>query len=225
MLKSRDEIIRILVRPFPQEALKSRQGGGGKMFTYIEGHTAIHRLNEATGNNWSFEIINMPPMILMGENKQKKQQFLVTVHGRLFIPELGSRDDVGVQMITLDGGEDLYKGAVRDCLKRCASNFGMALELYGEHYEAPAPVQPNTKRQLAAEYERTTGNALTKELWEKEIKERFNTTPDTLLDDDVQPWLLDLRAQATYTAPTEEKSETATPLADAVKKGRTRVTA
>lgn len=223
-MKDRNVIISILCRPFPKEALKERDGGRGQKFKYIEGHTAINRLNEATDNNWNFEIIEMPPMIPMGKNRNGNEQYLITVRGRLTIPGLGSRDDVGIQMFTIGGGEDLYKGAVRDCLKRCASNFGMALELYGEDYEAPPTVLPETKRQLASEYQRVYGQMMTRETWMRVSQEQFGKSGDDVLDSEAQVWLTTLKQQPNLEqAPTEEATGPVVPeggLVNAVKRGR-----
>lgn len=114
-----------LTKKFPEEAHKHRPGPGKSTFTYVEGHTVINRLNEATGNRWSFEII-----------QQWVDGDIRFCWGRLVIPGLGHREDIGVVRAPLAGGEDLQKGHVTDCLKRCARLFGVGIELYGEDYEA-----------------------------------------------------------------------------------------
>src|SRR5690242_313903 len=48
--------IKRLTAPFPESAHKQRTVGGGKSLTYIEGHTVILRLNDATENHWDFAI-------------------------------------------------------------------------------------------------------------------------------------------------------------------------
>lgn len=114
-----------LTAPFPENALQQRQGGGGKLLTYVETHTVIHRLNDATGNCWDFKLTSLE---LTGD--------LWVAQGELTIPGLGTRSGIGVQKVTEKGGEDLVKGAASDCLKKCATLFGVALELYGPDYEA-----------------------------------------------------------------------------------------
>lgn len=114
-----------LTRPFPKHAIKRREGARGRAFDYVETHTVIHRLNEATGNQWDFRI-----------TRQDWRGDLLIVTGELSIPGLGTRTGTGVQKISDGGGEDLVKGAASDCLKKAATLFGVALELYGPDYEA-----------------------------------------------------------------------------------------
>lgn len=115
----------ILTAPFPQSAIKSRAGGGGKQLSYVETHTVIHRLNAATGNCWNFSIL-----------RESMEGNLLVCHGELTLPGLGSRQAIGVQLITEKGGEDLRKGAASDSIKKCSTLFGVGLELYGPDYGA-----------------------------------------------------------------------------------------
>lgn len=137
-------LLAALGKPFPREAVKTRPGGMGKPFSYVAGYTIIHRLNDATGGMWdweikSFEFRPLPP------TSKGKDQWLVVVTGTLGIPGLGSRSGVGVQVVVDGAGEDLVKGASTDALKKAATLFGVALELYGEDYEdEPAPLPEPT---------------------------------------------------------------------------------
>lgn len=136
----------ILTRPFPESAIKQREGGGGRMLDYVEGHTVIHRLNEATGNDWSLEV--------------KKLEFrsdLTIAHVALTLPGLGTREHIGIQEVRGAAG-DLTKGAITDAIKKAATLFGIGLELYGPDYEAgevdtrpqrPAPSRPAAARTSA----------------------------------------------------------------------------
>jgi len=117
-----------LTKPFPKNAIKQRQGGGGKMLDYVETHSVIHRLNEATANCWDFKVTRF-----------EQTGDLIIALGELTIPGLGTRTGTGVQKVTERGGEDLVKGAVSDCLKKAATLFGVGLELYGIDYENLAP--------------------------------------------------------------------------------------
>src|SRR5690606_22229652 len=125
-----------LGKPFPKTAIKQRRGGGGKSLSYVETHTVIHRLNSATNGDWSFHIRDV----------QWRNDVLM-VQGELTIPGLGTRSGFGVQQVVERAGEDLVKGAASDALKKCATLFGVALELYGSDYEANMPPQaPQTAR-------------------------------------------------------------------------------
>lgn len=130
----------ILTRPFPTAAVKQRAGGGGKMLDYVEGHTVIHRLNEATGNTWDMTIKSISRQDL------GNGQSLLTAHVAITIPGLGTREHIGIQEVR--GGGDLVKGCVTDALKKCATLFGVGLELYGPDYEAGETDAPQAPRQI-----------------------------------------------------------------------------
>lgn len=125
--KTPAEMLEALGKAFPKNALKQRKGGGGRSFTYVETHTVIHRLNSAT-NGWDFHI----------KDVQWRNDVLI-VQGELTIHGLGTRSGFGVQQVVERAGEDLVKGAASDALKKCATMFGVALELYGSDYEANEP--------------------------------------------------------------------------------------
>jgi hypothetical protein len=117
-----------LTAPFPRAAVKQRVVGGGKSLDYIEGHTCIHRLNDATGNHWNFTIDKIERTQIDDNNA------LLMAYVTLDLPGLGTRSHIGVQAVHARGGEDLVKGAVTDALKKAATLFGVGLELYGPDY-------------------------------------------------------------------------------------------
>jgi hypothetical protein len=146
----------VLTRPFPPELLRTRRGTNGKQFSYVEAHTVVARLNEATDYEWSFEVVRHE--ILADE---------VIVLGRLVIDGVAkmafggssvTRDSSGKEMSIAD---DL-KAATSDAIKKTASLFGCGLEMYGAAPSAPSrsrtadqPPAPRTEdrltnRQLAA---------------------------------------------------------------------------
>ena len=127
-----------LGKPFPQTALKQRTGGGGRSFTYIETHSCIHRLN-AVCESWDFRIVSV-----------EWRDDLLIVQGELTIPGLGTRSGFGVQKIAPNAGEDLVKGASSDALKKCATLFGVALDLYGPDYESGEVAAPSQQQRQAA---------------------------------------------------------------------------
>lgn len=213
--------LEILTRPLPNSAIKTRKGGGNKDLRYVEGHTVIHRLNEATGNNWSLSILDISERTL-------GKQTLLTARVALTLPGLGSREAIGVQLVSDNGGEDLAKGCITDGLKKAATLFGVGLELYGPDYEsAPAappqhPTQPRNgqagatapdavaEARLAfyAECEaqaldyRTNGkpdkNKLMQIIREKSLGWRSDNPPSSAAEwDDLTATLIGLRVDAT----------------------------
>lgn len=118
-----------LTDPFPRSAIKQRQAGGGRMLDYVEGHTVIHRLNDATDNCWDMEVKDITSKDVGGST-------LMIARVALTIPSLGTREALGVQLVHERAGEDLVKGCLTDALKKAATLFGVGLELYGPDYEA-----------------------------------------------------------------------------------------
>lgn len=122
----------LLESTFPPEQIKQRNGSFGKTLDYIEGHTVIHRLNEAFDGCWSFEIVSHD--ILDDE---------VVVQGKLSADGV-VKSQFGSSAITRakdDGGivslADDLKAAATDSLKKCATLLGVGLYLYGSISLAP----------------------------------------------------------------------------------------
>ncbi len=115
----------ILERPFAPEQIKRRHGTNGDELDYIEGCAVIQRLNECFDAEWIFEI-------------QEHRVFddEVVVLGRLTAQAV-SKSQFGKSRITrskkdksiISLGDDL-KAAATDCLKKCATLFGVGLHLY-----------------------------------------------------------------------------------------------
>jgi len=140
--------------PTPPEFIRTREGKGGKKFTYVEGGYVIARLNQIFSPvGWEFEIID-----------EKDEQKEVIVKGKLTIKDLKSGYQVSKTQygmhekqpnITL--GANL-KSAATDCLKKCASMFGIALDLYwqqideeglaGKKKEEVKPPKKQTQKEL-----------------------------------------------------------------------------
>lgn len=139
-MTDRQQVIDALTKPFPREAIQRQQN-----FEYVSGETVIYRLNTATNYDWQFEITDHE--MVGGANAQGNKPALV-VYGRMRIPIIsdGWRSDMGTQ--ALENSKDdheIHKGAVTDCIKRCARLFGVGLHLWGPDIEAgeignrPAP--------------------------------------------------------------------------------------
>ena len=117
----------LLEKPFAPEQIKQREGSFGKTLDYVEGHSIIHRLNDAFDAKWSFEIL---------EHEIQKDTDEVIVLGKLSAGEViktqfGSsritRARESGEMISL--ADDLKAGAT-DALKKAATLLGVALTIY-----------------------------------------------------------------------------------------------
>jgi hypothetical protein len=144
----------VLTRPFAADQIRTRPGQSGKSFTYVEAHSVIARLNEASEFEWSFEVtkheVLAEEVIVLGK---------LTIDGITKMAFGGSsvtRDNSGKEVALAD---DL-KSAMSDAVKKAASLFGIGLELYGaapagqapRSDDRPAPRADDrlTSRQLAA---------------------------------------------------------------------------
>lgn len=114
----------ILTRPFPQSEVKQRRNEAGRTFDYVEAHAVITRLNEAFEGAWSFRVVQHQ----MIEDE-------VIVLGELSADGI-VKQHFGNASFTREGADamtvgETFKAAASDALKKCATEFGVALELYG----------------------------------------------------------------------------------------------
>jgi len=116
----------LLEKPFEPAQIRQRKGRNG-MLDYVEGHSVIHRLNEALDGAWSFEIM---------QHEIREEEVLVLAK---LTAEGITKMNFGVSQVTRERdsgalvslGDDL-KAAGTDALKKCATFFGVGLHLYAE---------------------------------------------------------------------------------------------
>jgi hypothetical protein len=114
-----------LERPFSPEQIKRRQGMNGDVLGYIEGSAVIQRLNESFDGEWIFEIqehrVYDEEVVVLG--KLTAQGISKSQFGKSRI----TRRETDSSIVSL--GDDL-KAAATDCVKKCATLFGVGLHLY-----------------------------------------------------------------------------------------------
>jgi len=112
----------ILEKPFMPEQIKRRQGTNGDVLDYIEGCAVIQRLNECFEAEWIFEIqehrVYDDEVVVLG--KLTAQGVAKSQFGKSRITRAKKDNSI----ISL--GDDL-KAAATDCLKKCATLFGVGL--------------------------------------------------------------------------------------------------
>jgi len=130
--RSAAEIRQLLSRPFRPEVIRSRKIAG-RQIQYLPTAAVRERLNRAT-NTWSFRIIDrrFESLMLSRWNEElRKSEYrevqVYTVVGELEIPELGSRQAIGLQEMDEGSGADLLQGAASDSLKKAARLFDVGL--------------------------------------------------------------------------------------------------
>lgn len=160
----------ILARPFPKEAIKQRKGNGGIYLNYVETHTVIRRLIEATGNCFDFRVLNID---------QKDGLVIATVE--LHIPGLGTRQHCGTARVVGGNDEDTVKCAISDAVKKVASlAMPSLLALYGPDYEAEQP-QPAAQARPAHTRPMATGVSQTRPVSARPVATAGNGTRSTLV--------------------------------------------
>ena len=115
----------LLEKPFSPDQIKQREGVFGDVLDYVEASAVIHRLNEAFEAEWMFEILD--------HHIYEKE---VVVLGKLTAQGI-SKCQFGKSKITLTKDEkrqvsigDDLKAAASDCIKKCATLWGIGLHLY-----------------------------------------------------------------------------------------------
>ena len=127
----------VIERPLDPARIKQRQGGQGMTFDYIGTEHAIQLLNEAFDYSWDSRIVSHE----------------ITENLAIALCELRVWDDTGSPIVkqqfgscNINRGVDqgaALKGAASDGLKKCASQLGVALELYLD--DTPAGFKPPTQ--------------------------------------------------------------------------------
>lgn len=122
--------LRVIQTPTNPEWIKMKNG-----LSYISGDTVTRLLNKAFLYRWSFEVVETRVVQSQAKkNETSTQGSVVQVHGRLTVPGWGVREQWGSQPLV--GGSDVqehaFKSAATDAMKKCASLFGIALDLYGK---------------------------------------------------------------------------------------------
>lgn len=154
--------VRVLSLPLNPAAIKKNQG-----FDYIEPSVAVRILDHAFGKDaWSFEIVNQwtndigDYNILFNVHGRLTVYFPVADGSGILNLVPRTRDYIAtttfrnivtassqgkklseIQHADLgkkDAGDSIWKATTTDCFKKCASQFGVALELYGKDATAKA---------------------------------------------------------------------------------------
>lgn len=134
--------LKYLLQRTPKDHLSERKAKGGGMWTYVTGTYVKKVLNLMFGWDWSFEIVEHNIDLII---KQCYVLGKLTINsgGKTIVKMQFGRADIkylanwekGVKVVTdqpLDVGNDL-KAAATDALKKCASEIGVASDVYGKN--------------------------------------------------------------------------------------------
>ena len=131
---------RIVAAETPADFIKTRKGKGGKEFKYTEVGYTIAKLNEAFSPvGWDFEVVEEKVIESGGKITE------VWVKGKLTVIDHKngwrvSKNQYGTKKHYGDKSEDnllgdTLKSAASDALKKCASLFGVALDVYWQQLD------------------------------------------------------------------------------------------
>lgn len=143
------QVIKMLGRTPPNHKY-SRPGKGGGHWTYVTGVYVKKVLNHVFGWNWSFEIVEhgreqnivwVLGKLIIHHPKDPQRQIVKMQYGRKEIMfKKGKPDEM------LDFGNDL-KAAATDALKKCASELGIAGDVYAaEEFKEIKMDQPEERQ-------------------------------------------------------------------------------
>lgn len=132
----------------PAKYIKKRQGRGGKQLDYVETGYVINKLNEVFSYMWSFEVVDEK----IGETQvYVKGKLTAHLSPTLSITKVqyGGKDIAkGSNGRPIDIGDDM-KAASSDALKKCASLFGIAQDVFwpaGKEYTEEPQKEEKTDR-------------------------------------------------------------------------------
>lgn len=142
----------------PTQHVKVKPGRGGKKVTYVEGGYVIAKLNEAFSPlGWDFEVVDQ------GQSERKTESNAegeVWVRGKLTIIDHKN----GYRVFKTQYGQhpihknvpigDAFKAAATDAMKKCASLFGIALDVYWSQDEKTGDTKAPAKMSVADMFER-----------------------------------------------------------------------
>jgi len=125
-----------MLQETPREYTYTRAGRGGQEFTYVTGNYVKRVLNYVFGWNWDFEIVSEKVFGMDSENGHIVVQGKLTVKSpddqlRIVKTQYGRADVKYLKKSgnPVDIGND-FKAAATDALKKCASELGIASDIY-----------------------------------------------------------------------------------------------
>ena len=153
---SSEQLLRILQKT-PEKHIYQRPGKGGGQWDYVTGTYVKKVLNYVFGWMWDFQILD-----------KGKEGDCIWVHGKLTVKDKNgnsiNKEQFGRADAKkkkeggyLDYGNDL-KAATTDALKKCASELGIASDIYGK--EEFSEITPEVKQAIIKDNSPATTNQI-----------------------------------------------------------------
>ena len=131
-----------LLKATPAQYVKQRPAKGGGTWNYVSGGYVKKVLNLMFGWDWDFEIVE-EKILIEAKEIVVKGRLTCRTNGRTIVKmQYGNKDIIfrkGTD-IPLSVGNDL-KSAATDALKKCASEIGIAADIYNAEEFRPIAVQ------------------------------------------------------------------------------------
>jgi hypothetical protein len=125
--------LKFILSKTPKKYVKTRPAKGGGTWDYVSGGYVKKCLNLMFGWDWDFEIVD-EQVLLEAKQVIVKGKLTCRSHGATIIKMQYGRQDIKFRKNSeapLDLGNDL-KGAATDALKKCASEIGIASDIYAK---------------------------------------------------------------------------------------------
>lgn len=129
-----DKQLAAITAPTPPQFIKTKPGRGGRQVKFIEGGYVTNQLNRIFGPlNWSFKITDRGESKRMTESNAEGEVWVygeITIHDHKqgYSVTKGQTGQHPIHKSVPIG--DAYKAAGTDALKKCASLFGIGLDVY-----------------------------------------------------------------------------------------------
>lgn len=142
-----------LLKPTPAQFVRTRPAKGGGEWKYVSGAYVKKVLNLMFGFNWSFEVDKFDVNLAAKQAIVLGRLTCIGSNGSPIVKMQFGRADIKFRQssdMPLDLGNDL-KAATSDALKKCASELGIAMDIYsGEemrHIEVVETVEEKDTRE------------------------------------------------------------------------------
>lgn len=143
---------RLINLPTPEDFIETKPGRGGKQVRYVQGGYVIAKLNAVFGPlNWEFKISERGQTERKNESNAEGE---VWVYGELAVIDHKN----GFRVTKGQYGQhpihknvplgDAFKAAGTDALKKCASLFGVALDVYWKEFDEEAKLAVKGKKKV-----------------------------------------------------------------------------
>jgi hypothetical protein len=134
-----------LFRKTPASQIKTRPAKGGGTWDFVSGSYVKKVLNFISGFNWDFEVMESQLLLECGQ-VVILGKLTIRLKGQQIVKMQYGRSDIKFRRntkIPLDVGND-FKAASTDALKKCASELGVAADIYGKQDFKEVSIMENT---------------------------------------------------------------------------------